>query len=283
MSVRSQRQAAHESRPALKVTAILSCRLANGPRWRGLCSPPACSCSASRATRLRRRCRPTPTLALPSRQRPRRVRRRCSSPCRSASSRRSISIRSTLAHAQRTLQSVRATTRSCGISPAPDFQARNDAAELAQTYFRSETSQLRPSWGGTCSAPQLSDVPALDAARHCCISRGSSPRRPLQIKFEPARSGGGRAVAALWYLHRHAGKRLPGSHRRRRPKPKQTAPVGKRGTTPGSGLVVTVKTVGAENTAGWPDSVRQARKRAVGSELSRAAARFMLLLSQMRK
>jgi hypothetical protein len=65
---------------------------------------------------------------------------------------------------------------------APDFQTRNTAADLAQTFadLRRRNFDL---YGAALLAPQLSAVPALDAEKRLRLT-GFFPTRPQQINFD---------------------------------------------------------------------------------------------------
>ena len=65
---------------------------------------------------------------------------------------------------------------------APDFQARNTAADLAQSFadLRRRNFDL---FSVALAAPQLSSAPALDGNGMLRLT-GSFPTRPLQINFD---------------------------------------------------------------------------------------------------
>jgi hypothetical protein len=65
---------------------------------------------------------------------------------------------------------------------APDFQARNTAADLGQTFFdlRRRNFDL---YGAALLAPQLTVVPALDQSGMLHLA-GYIPTRPQQINFD---------------------------------------------------------------------------------------------------
>src|SRR4051794_30830010 len=65
---------------------------------------------------------------------------------------------------------------------APDFQARNSAADLGQSFsaLRRRNFDL---YGAALLAPQLTAAPALDAERRLRLT-GFFPTRPLQINFD---------------------------------------------------------------------------------------------------
>jgi hypothetical protein len=65
---------------------------------------------------------------------------------------------------------------------APDFQARNTAADLAQIFsdLRRRNFDL---YGAALLAPQLTAAPALDADKRLRLT-GFFPTRPLQINFD---------------------------------------------------------------------------------------------------
>ena len=65
---------------------------------------------------------------------------------------------------------------------APDFQARNTAADLAQTFsdLRRRNFDL---YGAALLAPQLTVVPALDQSGMLHLA-GYIPTRPQQINFD---------------------------------------------------------------------------------------------------
>ena len=108
---------------------------------------------------------------------------------------------------------------------APDFQARNNAAELAQIFsdLRRRNFDL---YGAALLAPQLSDIPALDQVGILHLS-GVIPTRPLQIKFDLLYQ----VVAGQWRLYgiSIATPEAPsGQPQAQTPQAKQTAPVGKK-------------------------------------------------------
>lgn len=78
---------------------------------------------------------------------------------------------------------------------APDFQARNTAADLAQSFsdLRRRSFDL---YGAALLAPQLTAVPAVDEKGMLRLS-GYIPTRPLQINFDLLFQ----AVAAQWRLY----------------------------------------------------------------------------------
>ena len=65
---------------------------------------------------------------------------------------------------------------------APNFQARNTAADLAQSFsdLRRRNFDL---YGAALLAPQLTTVPALDSEKRLRLT-GFIPTRPLQINFD---------------------------------------------------------------------------------------------------
>jgi len=65
---------------------------------------------------------------------------------------------------------------------APDFQARNTAADLAQIFadLRRRNFDL---YGAALLAPQLTAAPALDAEKRLRLT-GFFPTRPQQINFD---------------------------------------------------------------------------------------------------
>jgi hypothetical protein len=65
---------------------------------------------------------------------------------------------------------------------APDFQARNTAADLSQIFsdLRRRNFDL---YGAALLAPQLTAAPALDADKRLHLT-GFFPTRPLQINFD---------------------------------------------------------------------------------------------------
>ena len=65
---------------------------------------------------------------------------------------------------------------------APDFQARNTAADLGQIFFdlRRRNFDL---YGAALLAPQLTAAPALDADKRLRLT-GFFPTRPQQINFD---------------------------------------------------------------------------------------------------
>jgi len=65
---------------------------------------------------------------------------------------------------------------------APDFQAKNTAADLAQSFtdLRRRNFDL---FGAALLAPQFSVLPALDASGKLRL-KGSFPTRPLRIEFD---------------------------------------------------------------------------------------------------
>jgi hypothetical protein len=78
---------------------------------------------------------------------------------------------------------------------APDFQARNTAAELAQSFsdLRRRNFDL---YGAALLAPQLTAVPAVDEKGMLRLT-GYIPTRPLQINFDLLFQ----VVAAQWRLY----------------------------------------------------------------------------------
>ena len=78
---------------------------------------------------------------------------------------------------------------------APDFQARNTAADLAQSFsdLRRRKFDL---YGAALLAPQLTAVPAIDEKGMLRLA-GYIPTQPLQINFDLFFQ----AVAAQWRLY----------------------------------------------------------------------------------
>jgi hypothetical protein len=78
---------------------------------------------------------------------------------------------------------------------APDFQARNTAADLAQIFsdLRRRNFDL---YGAALLAPQLADVPALDKSGMLHLA-GYVPTRPQQINFDLIFQ----VVAGQWRLY----------------------------------------------------------------------------------
>jgi hypothetical protein len=78
---------------------------------------------------------------------------------------------------------------------APDFQARNNAADLALSFsdLRRRNFDL---FGAALLAPQLTAAPALDAEKRLRLT-GFFPTRPLQINFDLLFE----VVAGQWRLY----------------------------------------------------------------------------------
>jgi hypothetical protein len=90
----------------------------------------------------------------------------------------------------------------------PDFQARNTAADLGQSFsdLRRRNFDL---YGVALLAPQLTAAPALDAENRLRLT-GFSDAAPAD-QFRPKLPGGGRSVAALRHLDRDDGSAPAGS------------------------------------------------------------------------
>lgn len=65
---------------------------------------------------------------------------------------------------------------------APEFQARNTAADLSQSFADLRRRNF-DFYGAALLAPQLTAVPALDAEKRLRLT-GFIPTRPLQINFD---------------------------------------------------------------------------------------------------
>lgn len=107
---------------------------------------------------------------------------------------------------------------------APDFQARNTAADLAQIFsdLRRRNFDL---YGAALLAPQLTAVPAVDEKGMLRLS-GYIPTRPLQINFDLLFQ----VVAAQWRLYGIAvatSEAAPVQPQAQAPAAKQAAPAAK--------------------------------------------------------
>ena len=98
-----------------------------------------------------------------------------------------VSIEQTLYLIRATLLTLNDANRSGNYSvlrdlAAPDFQARNTAADLSQIFadLRRRNFDL---YGAALLAPQLTAAPALDADGRLRLT-GFFPTRPLQISFD---------------------------------------------------------------------------------------------------
>jgi hypothetical protein len=98
-----------------------------------------------------------------------------------------VSIEQALYLVRSTLLTLNDANRSGNYSvlrdlAAPDFQARNTAADLAQTFFdlRRRNFDL---YGAALLAPQFTVVPALDQSGMLHLT-GYIPTRPQQINFD---------------------------------------------------------------------------------------------------
>jgi len=99
----------------------------------------------------------------------------------------SVSIEQVLYLTRSTLLTLNDANRSGNYSvmrdlAAPDFQARNTAADLAQIFadLRRRNFDL---YGAALLAPQLTAAPALDAEKRLRLT-GFFPTRPQQINFD---------------------------------------------------------------------------------------------------
>jgi len=83
---------------------------------------------------------------------------------------------------------------------APDFQARNTAADLSQSFsdLRRRNFDL---YGAALLAPQLTAVPTRDQRGFLHLT-GLFPTRPQQINFDLFQQ----PVAFVRNFHRHAGR-----------------------------------------------------------------------------
>src|ERR1700720_1527192 len=99
----------------------------------------------------------------------------------------SVTVEQTLYLIRSTLMTLNDADRSGNYSvlrdlAAPDFQARNTAADLAQIFtdLRRRNFDL---YGAALLAPQLTAAPALDADKRLHLT-GFFPTRPQQINFD---------------------------------------------------------------------------------------------------
>jgi hypothetical protein len=111
-----------------------------------------------------------------------------------------VSIEQALLFIRSTLLTLNDANRSGNYTvlrdlAAPDFQAKNTAADLSQSFadLRRRNFDL---FGAALLAPQLSAAPALDAEKRLRLT-GFFPTRPLQISFDL----GFQAVGGQWRLY----------------------------------------------------------------------------------